>query len=206
MVIFPEVMGEIELSYFTEADLSALEMVLDDTLATYLLQYMQNPESNPDVVARVQESVGRAVESLTLPAILRDKGILDLLVGLSPEGLFQQDTAMIKDQLTFLERNIDKAREFVQPRTKAVYDNFVDSLLGAEARLRMDGLTPTFTDLKQRIISNRFMFYVPNDKGHKTGIDIIHRRRKIWTICLRGIEYMEYCNTNGIDMSIRSNF
>lgn len=201
MIIFPEVLGEAELSVFEEKDFNSLSQVLDDTLAKYIKNYIENPEANQDVVKRIQDNIGDLVTSLTLHQVLQDKGIVSLVLSLSPENLLSSgaDLRDIKEKLQFLEKYVDKVRTTIAPRSKSAYTDFVVTMRGVVNRMSSLGIPTTFNDVIKRIESNKFMFYIPNDKGHTTGVNIINSKRRQWTLCLRGLEYYEYCEEHGID-------
>lgn len=201
MVIFPEILGEAELSMFNQNDFQALVLVLDDTLAKYLKDYIENPEADNTVVQLVKDNIGDTITSLTLHQVLYDKGMITLLSSLSPESMLYSgaDLQDIKEKLEFLEENVDKVRTIINPRPKYAYESFLTSMKSLTIRMREAGVTPTFDKLVERIQSNKFMFYVPNDKGHSTGVNIINSKRRIWTMCLRGLEYDEYCKEHNLD-------
>ncbi len=201
MVIFPEVLGETEFSMFQQKEFEALSLVLDDTLAKYIKTYMENPEANPDTVESVKKNIGDLVTDLTLHQVLQERGITTLLASLSPESMLTSgaDLKDIKEKLTFLEENVDRVRTVIMPRPKVAFEAFRSAMVSLCSRMKSEGVTPTFENIIARIDSNRFMFYVPNDKGHTTGVNIINSRRRYWTMCLRGLEYHEYCEQHGID-------
>ncbi len=208
MVIIPEILGEAEFRFFNDTDFECLKDVLDDSLAKYLKTYFENPEANPEIVARIKEKIGDAVESLTMHYVLQEKGIISLLASLSPETLMNSGTDLeeIRVKLKFLEDNIDKVRVTISARPKAAYDNFKTSISGVIHRMMLEGVETTFPEVLARLDSNRFLFYVPNDKGHTTGVSIVNTKRRQWVMCLRGIEYKQYCDNNGIDYITRRYF
>ena len=201
MDIFPELIGEKEFEYFNAATYTALSEILNDTLAKYLKDYITNPAANVEIVSDIQKYLGEQVESLTFHYVLQDRGIIDLVGHLTPETLIKSDVNReeIKNQLLFLESNINKLRTVIPARTKKAYEAFMSCLSGTLETMRSEGIQPTYPNIIKRIESNKFVFYTPNDKGHTTGSNIINSRRKQWIMCLRGLQYTEYCDANGIN-------
>lgn len=201
MDIFPNLIGEAEFALFTEQDYLALSGVLNDTLAKYIKDYIENPEANPEVVSAIVSNIGHLVDSLTFHYVLIDKGIIELIGKLSPETLVSSnaDFDTIKEKLKFLEDNIGKLRVTITARSKAAYDSFRTSISGVLARQKEAGIEPSYPNLLERIEGNKFAFYVPNDKGHPTGTAVVNSRRRVWVMCLRGLEYKEYCDNHGIN-------
>lgn len=202
MDIFPGLLGETEFRMFTETDYACLHSVLDDTLAKYILDYMCSENADQEIVGSIQKNIGKIVESMTFHLQMRDKGIIDLLKGLSPESIVSLDADSAKDvreKLTFLEDNVDKVRLNIQPRSKKSWEDFYSAMQALHIRMLQSGIRPTYDDMLERLKSNSFIFYVPGDKGHSTGMGLINSRRNQWTICLRGLEYKDYCDSKNIN-------
>ena len=215
MVIFPEILGEAELAEFTERDFEALKRVLDPTLARHLSRYATNPESDVTVVSNVIKYLGSTIESYTLHYTLREKGILDLIVKLTPETLLgspdnafsnSMDYSTIKEQLTFLDNNKHKMLMEFPIRTRDAYEDFLASVTRVTTEMRAKGKATTFADIPKRIQVNKAVFYVPNAKSISTGCGIINSRRRQWITCLRGLEFKEYCDSKGLNYVQRRNF
>ena len=201
MDIFPSLLGEAEFELFTEQDYLALSGVLNDTLAKYIKEYLENPAAKPEVVAAIQKNIGPLINSLTFHYVLFDKGIIDLISKLSPENLVNSsaDFEDIKEKLKFLEDNIGNLRVTISARPKSAYQSFITSVKGVLDRQKLSGITPTYPDILARIEGNKFAFYVPNDKGHPTGTQVVNSRRRVWMMCLRGLEYKEYCDNHNVN-------
>ena len=208
MDILPNLLGEAEFRFFTEQDYLALSDILDDSLALWIKRYVENPDADAKVVEDIREHMWSLVESLTFHFKLQEMGMVELIRGLSPENIVQSgiDEESVIKKLKFLEDNIGKLRTVISPRTKTMYENFIASIKGVLSRMSLEGATPTYPDIIKRIESNKFVFYVPNDKGHNTGMNLINSRKKAWTMCLRGLEYKQYCDNAGINYIVRRLF
>lgn len=208
MLIFPDLFGEAELLEFTEKDYAALEGVLDATLSKHLLRYLQNSDANPTLVATIKDCLGKTIESYTFHYVLREKGILELIGSLSPENLLatNADYNDIKDKLTFLDKNLYKLRIEIPARTKTAYEDFIDSMRAVLLRMDDKGIEPSFPNVLERIEVNKFVFYVPNARNHPTGCNIVNSKKRQWIMCLRGLEFKEYCDSKGINYIDRRNF
>lgn len=208
MDILPNILGENEFMFFDEADYICFSGVLDDSLAKLITSYMNNPEAKPEIVAAIKDNLGPVLESLTFHFTLSEMGILDLISHLSPQTLISSnaDFDTIKEKLTFLETNVDKLRVNIQARPKSAYESFTSMLARVLAKQKAAGVEPTYPDILSRVQGNKFAFYVPNAKGHPTGTAIVNAKRIPWTICLRGLEYKEYCDNNNINYITRRLF
>jgi len=201
MDIFPNLLGENELKFFNESDFMSLTCVLDDTLAKHIKDYINNPLANTEIISSLDEKFTKTIDSLTFHYTLQEMGIIDLIGRLSPETLLNTnaDFGDIKTKLTFLEDNIDKLRVTIPARTKAAYEDFCATMRRVLQRQQEAGVQPTYPDIMKRIEANKFAFYVPNDKGHHTGTAIVNARRRQWMMCLRGLQYKEYCDNKGLN-------
>lgn len=208
MFIFPDMLGEAEFKEFTASDYIALSKVLDDVLCNYLKSYCSNPEADPYIVDCIQNFLGSTVESMTLHYVLKERNIIDLVQHLSPVNLLdvQEDFPRILEDLRFLDANADKLILHISGRTKEAWDNFYTSMAAVISRMEAKGIPTSVPNLLKILEANRFVFYKPNDKGHSTYTDVVFKNRRQWTMCLRGIEYIQYCNDNNIDYSKRRLF
>lgn len=208
MDVFPGLIGETEFANFIPEDYVALGYVLDDVLAKYLRDYISNSDADDEIVSNISKYIGPVIESLTFHYTLKEMGITDMISRLSPENLISAnvDHKDIQEKLKFLEDNIHKLRTVIDSRSKTQFENFMSAMRALDARMRSQGITPTYYNWIDGIISNKFLFYVPNDKGHTTGTGVITSRRRQWTMCLRGLEFKEYCDAKNIPYITRRAF
>lgn len=201
MDVFPALLGENELRFFTDEDFVNLGRVLNDSLAQYIKDYIYNDSADPEVVKTIVEKLGPTIESLTFHYVIKDLGIVDLISKIIPETLLSSDINLtkIRSDLTFLESHMDQLRIHIQPRTKDDYKDFLGTISKVLARQRAAGVTPTYPNIRQRIETNSYVFYIPSAKPTSTGCSIVNSRYRSWIACLRGLEYNDYCNDNGID-------
>lgn len=200
MDIIPNILGETEFREFTKSDYVILCGILDDQLAKYIKTYTENPEADQELVQVIKENLSETLDSLTLHFVLKEKGIIDLVDKLSPEALLLPSTDLneIKESLTFLKENENKLRYSITPRTKAQFEEFSDMIDTVLRRLQSKGITPSYPNIPKKIQSNKFLFYIPNDKGHTTSCNVISSKSKQWNQCLKGIQFIDYCNQNNI--------
>lgn len=208
MDIIPQILTEREFSEFSWEDYRALQNVLDDTLSKYIKDYISNPEADATIVEAITTYLGPTIESLTFHYDLQERGILDLVSKLSPENLLTTNLDLndIYAKLSYLEQNVDKLRTMIPGRTKESFNDFLEAIKGVVRRMADKGLQPTYPDVIKRIENNKFIFYVPNDKGHRTGSNVINSRRRQWTMCLRGIEFTKYCEEHNYNYFQRRAF
>lgn len=208
MDIFPSLLSETEFSYFVDEDYDALKDVLNDVLAKFIREYMNNPNANPELVAKINEKLGSTIECMTMHFVLEEKGIIDLVKGLVPENLpsMNIDLDNLITQLSFLESNSAKLMTSIPKRSRESWDKFLARMKSLETRMRSQGVTPFYGDFIDRIQANQFVFYVPNAKAYGTGSQIINVKRRQWIISLRGAEYMKYCNERNIPYMERRKF
>lgn len=209
MDVFPELIGEKELTYFTPEDYYNLRGVLNDVLAKDICDYMASPEANPAVVESIQKYLGPTVESYTLHFVLQDKGIVDLIRSLVPEqigNLGGRDLEPLIEKLTFLEENEDKIMTSIPPRTKVDFDNFMATMNAVVSKMKSAGDTPTYPDVIARIKDNKSIFYIPNEKAHDTGVRIVSSKKRQWFTALRGARYIQRCEAENISLLDRRKF
>lgn len=209
MDVFPDLVGENEFLFFDDETYKALENVMDDLVASYLKTYCANPDANPVIVNAINEHLSSKIKSLTFHLDLQERGIVDLISKLSPESILTLDPMEIEDikkQLTYLNDNISYLMPNIPGCSKQDWANFLDAFTKAIARQSTAGVRPTYPNPVQRLVANKFVFYVPNSKGHSTRTGIINSKRRQWTMCLHGIRYNEYCEANHIDPAVRRAF
>lgn len=182
--------------------------MLNDLLSGYLKKYVENPDADEYVVDCINNFLGPTIESLTFHIVLKEKGITDMVAHLSPEALIGSDIdyAEIISKLTFLEENVNKLRMSVPVRTREDWETFHSAMAGVCGRMRAEGQQPTYPDFMDRLDSNKFVFYKPNEKAHSTGSNVISSKRRQWTMCLRGSEFITHCEQNNIQVLKRRVF
>lgn len=208
MDIIPDMLGEAEFSVMKDSDYLVLSGVLDDTLAKYIKDYTKNPNANPAIVESIKRNLSDVIDSLTFHFELQEMGILDLVASLTPETLLvtNADFQDIRVKLKFLEDNYHKLRMVIPARTKAAYSDFCTMLSTLLVREHEQGIEPTYINIKQRLESNKYVFYVPNAKEHTTGCNIINSRKRNWTMCLRGLEFDAHCKEHNVNVFKRRIF
>ncbi|MCM1218622.1 MAG: hypothetical protein NC548_29385 [Lachnospiraceae bacterium] len=208
MDVFPSLIGELEFSFFSPADYAALRGVLNDVLANDMRAYIDNPLSNPAIVANINKHLGSTIEGLTMHFIMAENGTLELVKSLVPETLPSSnvDLDSLIEKLTFLEQNESKLMTVIPGRKRADYDAFISAINGVLDRMSLNDTTPTYPDILSRIEANSFVFYSPNEKAHNTGSQIISLRKRQWTTVLRGAQFMKRCNEENISYPERRRF
>lgn len=208
MYIFPDLIGEVEFKEFNSEDYAALSDVLDDVLCKYLRDYCNNPEADSYIVDCIENFLGNKIKTMTLHYDLKSRGIIDLVRSISPVNIssMENEFSSIHEKLQYLNDNIDSVMLHIPARTKEAWDNFYQHISCVIARMQVKGIPTTKPDILHSISANRFVFYKPNDKGHSTYTDILFKQRRQWTMCLRGIEYIEFCKENGINITNRRMF
>lgn len=211
MDIVKGLLSETEFRLFKAEDYYALECLLDDSLANQLLTYINSTGQDPFVLDNIKCFLLPTIESLTFPLKLHSEGYVEMISKLSPQVVVSttQDPEYLKKlhgQLRFLEANFDKITARTPARTRSDYDNFLRRMTNLVGRAMSEGIELTYPNLVQRIEANKFVFYSPQDKGHSTMLGNITRRRREWILCLRGLDYKEYCDTKGVPNNLRRVF
>lgn len=208
MDIFPKLLSDNEFRYFTEEDYCALGKVLDEITAGYLLSYINNPNADSKVKEDIQRYLGSTISSLTFHVKLKECGLVDLVRNLSPESLAVTDVDLdsLIERLSFLEQNVDKIRTIIPARTSQDCTNFFACMDGVLCRMHLGGISPTYTDLPDRLKANKFLFYNTGEKDHPTGVGVLNSKRRQWTIALNGARWLKYCKENGINAIARRKF
>ena len=208
MDVFPDLIGENEFAFFDENTYKALSGVMDDLIASYLKDYCANSNARPEIVKSIRDNLGETIDKMTFHLVLHDRGIPDLVTHISPESILDMnvDRDTIYNDLKFLEDNIDNLIPNIAGRSKTDWETFRDELVRAMTRMSSAGVSPTYPDILGRVDANKFIFYVPNAKGHSTRTGVINSKRRQWTMCLRGIEYDRYCTEHNLSVSQRRVF
>lgn len=208
MDVFPELIGELEFSFFSPSDYLALRGVLNDVLANDIRKYMKDPRANPAVVDSISKYIGSTIESLTMHFIMKENGTLDLVRSLVPETLPSSNIDLddLIGKLTFLEQNESKLMSVIPGRKRADFDVFMGAIKAVLDRMSLSGTKPTYPDVLNRIKANSFVFYSPNEKSYATGSNIVSLKKRQWTTVLRGAQFMQRCNKENISYPERRKF
>lgn len=208
MDIIPGLLTENEFRYFTARTYEALLNVTDDVIASYLLEYLENQNADKKILEMMEACCGSTVRSLTFHRIIRERGILETISKLSPEAVAMsgEDYSEVYKQLKFLEDNRRLLLSRVPKRSLEDFQTFQLEVTLLIDRMSRAGVVPTYSDVLQRLDSNRFLFYTPTDKGHSTYASIVTTRENTWVMVLRGIEYRNYCDEHSVEMSRRAVF
>lgn len=211
MDVINGLLSESEFRLFSAEDYQALQNLLDDSLASQILAYVSGTGQDPFVLDNIKCFLLPIVESLTFPAKLHEEGYVEMVAKLSPQVLVStvQDPEYLKDvhkKLRFLEANYDKVTSRTPTRTRSDYTEFITRMGTLVSKAFVQNVELTYPDLVQRIEANRFVFYSPQDKGHSTLLGNITRKHRECTLCLRGLDYKEYCDSKGIPANLRRLF
>lgn len=208
MEIFPNLLSETEFKLFTAETYSALKGVLDDVLCGYLREYLAQPNTDAYVVDCIQNFLGHTIETMTFHNVLKERGIVELVSKISPETILSAEMNLkdAREKLEFLYANEGKCLTHIPSRTKEAWETFYAAMENLVARALATGETLQYPDLVERVKANKFIFYIPNGKSHSTGCGVINSRRRQWLICLRGLQYMEYCDANNVSAVARRVF
>lgn len=208
MNIIPGLLTDKEFRYFKPEDYLALGKLLNDVSAGYLKTYIDNPRADPYVVDCIQQFLGATIESLTFHFVLQEKGITDLVAHITPESLVggNVDLDDAYEKLKFLEDNVDKLRMAIPVRSKDDWLEFRECMERLVERMAVESESPTYHNMLELLDDNKFIFYKPNEKQHSTKSGIIASKRRQWTMCLRGIEFLQHCSRNGVQVLNRRVF
>lgn len=208
MDIFPGLLGDKELTFFSPEDYNALKGVLNDVLAKDIKTYCSSAEANADVISDINKYLGSTLESLTLHFTLQEKGLPQLIQGILPEHLLSSgvDLNELVEKLEFLEANESKLLTAIPARNKDDYKNFISSLTRVSERMKKAGTKPTYDDMVKRIEANSFIFYTPREKASETGNRLFAMRKRQWMTTLRGAQYFQRCEAEHIPYHERRKF
>ncbi len=208
MDVIPGILTERELRYFTDEDYHALAGVSAEIVCNHINNYIDDANSDPEIVNRLQTNMGSLLARYRLNKRVTDEDTIAYIDSLVPEALPQQSDEYqnVIDRLQFLEGNYTSIIVTIPPRKKPMYMDFLSSLLSVLDRMSKDEVSPTYGNLLQRIDANKFMFYVPNEKTRTTRMNRIISTRRKWTLALNGARYLQYCQENGIGAAERRRF
>lgn len=208
MDVINGILGEKEFSYFTESDFGRFVKVMDDTVANMVMSYLTDPAANPTIVQHIQHHIGDILRVRTLHKQLHEDGTLQLLRTISPETILSAeiDLDVVYAKLKDLNEISGDILSYMPAREKEDFNAFCGAVDSVLIRIREAGDKPTYPEVKKRLQANSFLFYKPNDRGHATGVGIINYSEQRWKECLHGIEYMRYCEGNGISPIARRAF
>lgn len=208
MDIFPQLIGEKEFRYLTPDDYGAIDGILDEVTAGYLLTYINHPAAENTIKSDIVRYLKPSIDSLTFHTKLKDEGYVDLVKNLNPESLAISDVDLdnLITKLSFLEENASKIKSTIPARTSQAYKDFYAAMSGVSTRMKISGIELTYPDMLDRIAANKFLFYTTGEKDHPTGVGILNSKRRQWTIALKGAKWLKYCKSRNISVAERSKF
>lgn len=216
MYIFPDILEENLVKYFTSDDFGSLAAVLDDILATYIKQYMNDPKANQEIVNLLNENIGDTVKRLTFHLDLEQRGVVELVRGLTPASLSTGiDLHEVVEKLSYLEAHFDSIITYIPVRKKDDFFHFKSAMHAALLRMEVDyrernkPFDSIFTDATNgvdNIENHQFIFVAPHEKSRPNGLSPLVSRKRMWIMSLRGAEFQLECNTRNIPVHIRRNF
>lgn len=211
MDVINGLLSESEFRLFTSEDYAALESLLDDSLAGQLKEYLNGTGQDAYVLDCIRHFLLPTIESLTFPKQLHEEGYVDMISKLSPQVVVStvQDPAYLEDlhkKLRYLEANYDRITARTPTRTKADFETFACRMDNLLYRAAIENVPLTYPDLDKRLKANKFVFYSPQDKGHSTMLGTITRKHREWLLCLRGLDFKEYCDDKGVPANLRRSF
>ena len=107
MDVIQGIFGEKEMKVMSDEGIILLGKLLDDKVATVLLEYLNNPEANPEIVNRINTLIGDKIAKCTFHVKVLESGAVDTIRKLSLPTLAygDEDYAALEEQLTFLKNN-----------------------------------------------------------------------------------------------------
>lgn len=176
------IQGVLDENFFKVASpecLNALSRLVDDALGQRLQAYLDSTTVDNPTAVTIRNYLGQAIKVATFHLQLLERGSVKVVEKIELEtiaGMRFDQQGVIKE-LEFLLSNIQYIRAYIEPRKKSDYDAFV-SLLPA--------------GYKTKVAANRVMFYQPRAGTRATGVGIIIRKRDVWTIALKGLQFRDY--------------
>ena len=216
MYIFPDLLEESLIKHFNSDDFAALSTVLDDVLANYIKQYMANPAADSNVVKLLEENIGDIIKRLTFHLDLEQRGIVELVKGLTPASLSTGiDLHEVVEKLSYLENNFDSIITYIPVRKKNDFFHFASAMHAALMRMEKDYKehNRVFDSIYEKAMigvnnleNHQFIFVAPHEKSRPNGLSPLVSRKRMWVMSLRGAEFQLECNAHSIPIHIRRNF
>lgn len=203
--IIEAILSEEEVIDMPSECLQAFVGVFNVQMKKVLLDYMMNPESNKEVVEKLDESVGADVKKSTFHMLVKDKRVGALLRDGSITRLAQMaynneiNLQELIDQLEWLEKNNDKLQMTVQARTKDAY-----ALATKEIAKFMQNPNARHTHKldKLLLIYKDSLFCPKFEKATATGMRGLILNKDTRTLQKKYAEYLQLCIVNNISQSI----
>ena len=205
MDIIPGILSEEEVPDMPSEALLCFAKLFDTTLNNYIREYYESPQRKPEVVEKLQRSIGKVTESATFHTQVHERGIRTLLSQNSMRDLpmmaYNGDAHLDKviEELQWLLANEGKLSATVSARTTSDFD----AALGALTAYQADRTKAHQHNLPKILKENKTtLFCPPREKASNTGMRGLITNKSQWTMTLKAAQYLDLCLKNGISFSV----
>lgn len=200
MDILQNIIAEEDVQYMPESLLTTFGNVLDESLGKCFLQYLQNPEADQSVVAKIKECMEDKIDAVTFHTYVLESGVRDTVGSLQLETLPYQPVNLdhIIDTMAWVRENRGRMTAFIEPRTTAKFKSLITACKKYDDMVQAYGYPVKYENLTERVQVNKKLFYRPQEKPSPTRIGLIIKRERDCDIAYKGATYLKYCSENRI--------
>lgn len=180
--------------------LEALSNLIDDKLAHRFQKYLEQADEESFTKRKIEMRLGEAIRRATFQDVLdaRDftKTLSDLNLHRVAYTPIERQKKLMED-LMFLQENYKYISVNSNVRTKATYEKFLRSLPYGNVT-QASGKTIPYSSA---VVANKLAFFDPKEPYRRSkAASMILQTRTRWSIALKGLQYMAYCEAHHIEI------
>lgn len=180
-----DIFTDDELLRMSNESYELLRGMLDDFVAQEFKAYMESSFANPEVVAVLQEHLGRDIENLTYLRNLTISPELEQICHHEPEYIpsLTINVEAVAEELADIQEKRKDLNHTVIPCSATTFKDFVESLKALDDGERNP---PLYKVVK----ANSSLFYTPNQQARPINPHFSNTNYNIWDIKLKALRYM----------------
>lgn len=205
MVILQDFLSEAEVMDMPFETLEAFVQTFSQEMYKPLMEYMDSPDSNQEVVQKLHECVGSVVVRNTFHYKVADRGIKSTVYNCRmkslPELIYgnKVNVDTVIQDLEWLEANTDNLTTSIPAQTK-------DSFERALALIKEYEANPEYAhenEIYKNMLKWKTILFLPSRRmPQKTGMSSLSLNKSRWRMQLRAAKYLKYCVDKGISMEV----
>lgn len=205
MIILEDFLDEAEVLDMPDDTLVAFVKTFGEDLYQALAEYMDSPEANPEVLNKLQDTVGDIVVRNTFHNQVNDKGlkatIYNCRLKVLPDMIYSHriDADELIQDLTWLDGNTGNLFATLPVRTKTMFEY-------AQAKIIEYERNPDYAhvnSISENMTKWKNILFLPKRKNAKaTGMRNLSMNKNRWRMQLKAAEYLKYCVEHGISQNV----
>lgn len=195
-------MGEAELKAMSDKELTLLEKLLSEYIASCLIAYVKNPMADKECVARVKQFLGKSLVAIQNNERLEALDVVDTINHIGDYTLNEQiNNTELREKLRKIEELLPTCMLTLPARSQEVFKEFDE--LYRSTLLNMPEEERTWPNILALYNANKIVLYQRNERPHYFISTWIKGREYLWNSFKHGYDYREYCDQKGIPENMR---